>query len=274
MKHHEKGMGKHMASTTPKKLLATLAAASSTAGLAVILASCEASPVQDTKFLPQPEMMKKYDMVPVQKMWRDPNLKASDYTKIIVMPVYTKDQLPYSSMETMNIRTWMDDQDQDVADFAHYMEVAFKKAILKSKRVKLVDKPGPNTMVLELNLVKVVPGKPVLGALGNLSNLTPIGFLLSPIKMGAGATTDSPMKSSVAIEGKIYDSLSKKMLVMFADREKQQTAFFNLNDFTAYGNAEQIADEWAKQFVECIDKRPIETGTKIEKDSNVGIISY
>ncbi len=264
-----------MENKTAAKTSILSALALSAAGMALILSGCaDAEPVKDTAFLPKPEMMKKYDMIPVQKMWKAPDAKGSDYDKIIIMPVYTKDQLPYSSMETMNIRTWMDDQDQDVAEFAKYMEDAFKKAVHAGKRVKLVDKPGPNTMVLELNLVKVVPGKPVLGALKNLSNLTPIGFLIAPIKMGVGASTDSPMQASVAIEGKIYDSESKKMLFMFADREKQTTAFFNLNDFTAYGNPKEIADEWAKQFVECLDKRPLETGTKIEKKTNVGIIDY
>lgn len=242
----------------------------------MLLSGCETAPVQDSGFLEKPEMMKKYEMFPVQRAWRDPDMKALDYDKMIVRPVFTQSQVPKSGLETANMRTWLDQEDSDTAEFAKYMENAFREALKKSKRIKLVEKPGPGTMVLELNLVKVVPGKPVLGAVRNLSNLTPIGFMVAPLKMGASSATDSPMQASVAIEGRICDSLTHKTLAMFADREKQNTAFFNLNDFRAYGNPKQIIDEWAAQFVEILDKRPLETGEKVDAspDATHLLINY
>jgi len=171
----------------------------------------------------------------------------------------------------------LDEEKQDMADFAKYTEDAFKKAIKEdpNKRFQLVDKPGPNTLVLEIALVKVVPGKPIKGALKNAANLTPIGAIIMPLKMGKQGYTDSPGQASVAIEGRLTDSRTGEYFAMFADRRKQKTAVFNANDFTAYGNLRQIVDEWANGFVIISNKRPLETGEKYEDNSSpINIINY
>ena len=59
------------------------------------------------------------------------------------------------------------------------------------------------------------------------------------------------------------DGVSKKVVATFADREKRESAVVNLKDFSAYGNLEQIGDQWASQFVEILDKHPLETGAKV-----------
>jgi hypothetical protein len=240
------------------------------------LAGCKASPVPDSGFIKNPEMMKHYDVLPVQKAWKDPDFKASNYNEIMVVPVYTKDQLDKTWMEEANIRTWLDDEDRDVREFAQYTEKAFKKAVSNSKNYKLVDKAGPKTLILELALVKIVPGKPVLGAAKNLAAPIVGGFRLmalamAPARTAVSASSDSPMQASVAIEGRILDGVSKKVVATFADREKQESAVVNLKDFSAYGNLEQIVDQWASQFVEILDKHPLETGIKI-KDKEPGIL--
>ena len=238
-------------------------------GLCAVFAGCKASPVADSGFIKNPEMMQKYDVLPVQKAWKDPNFKASNYNEIMVVPVYTKDQLDKTWMEEANIRTWMDEENSDVKEFAQYTEKAFKKAVTKSKNYKLVDKPGPKTLILELALVKIVPGKPVLGAAKNLAAPIVGGFRLmalamAPARTAVSASSDSPLQASVAIEGRILDGVSKKVVATFADREKQEAAVVNLKDFSAYGNLEQIVDQWAGQFVEILDKHPLETGIKVE----------
>ena len=237
----------------------------------------QADPVRNSGFLPSASLMHKTDVVPVQRVWKNPKLKNADYTKIIVKPVNTNYQLPKTDKENNNIRTMLDEENQDMADFAKYTEEAFKKAIQedKNKKFQLVTQPGPHTLVLELALVKVVPGKPVIGALKNAANLTPIGAMIMPLKMGKQGYTDSPMQASVAIEGRLTDSLTGEYFVMFADRRKQKTAVFNANDFTAYGNLRQIVDSWANGFVTAANKRPLETGEKYEDNSSpINIINY
>lgn len=228
-----------------------------------------------TDFVPDKGHLKKYDVIPLDGVWRNPATANKTYTSIMVEPVFTKDALKNRSwMERNNMRTWMEAEDKDVAQFAKYTENSFKKAISKCKNLKLVDKAGPKTLMLELSLVKIVPGKPVMGALGNLGSLTPVGLILAPVKVGANAASDSPMKASAAIEGVIRDSETKEVVATFVDRRKEVAAFFNAEDFTAYGNLEQIVDEWARIFAECIDKRPLATGTKIERESKVKAVNF
>lgn len=237
----------------------------------------QADPVRNSGFLPSADLMHKTDLVPVQRVWRSHKLKSTDYNKIIVMRINTDYQLPRTDAEKNNIRTMLDEEKQDMADFAKYTEDAFKKAIKEdpNKRFQLVDKPGPNTLVLEIALVKVVPGKPVKGALKNAANLTPIGAIIMPLKMGKQGYTDSPGQASVAIEGRLTDSQTGEYFAMFADRRKQKTAIFNANDFTAYGNLRQIVDGWANGFVLISNKRPLETGEKYEDNSSpINIINY
>ena len=234
--------------------------------IAAALYGCKAAPVEkETSFLPNPEKLQDTKGGAVQKVWKDPNINLLSYDKVIVVPVFTEDQLQKSWLERNNIRHMLGDDDKDLLEFAKYTENAFKKAIAADRRLSLVTKPGPKTLILELALVKVVPGKPIIAALGNLSNLTPFGVLLVPLKVGAKASADSPMQASVAIEGIVRDSQTKKVIGMFADREKQKAAVFNFNDFRAYSNLKQIVDEWAMQFVEAMNRKPDDPRIKDSK---------
>ena len=245
-----------------------------TVSIMLLLVGCTTNPVKDTGFLDNPEKMTKKEGIPVQRVWKDPQTSIADYDNILIKPIFTKKMLENSTLEKANIHTWLSNENKNVAEFAKYMKNAFKEAVKKSKRFNLVTKPGPRTMILELSLVKVVPGKPILGAIANLSNLTPIGFLISPLKMTANAASDSPTQSSVAIEGRILDAQTGNAIAMFADRRKERTAFFNTKDFRPYGNPEQIADEWADDFIRILEKRPKETGKNIDQKSNVRFINY
>lgn len=237
----------------------------------------QADPVRNSGFLPSADLMHKNDLVPVQRVWKNPKMKNTDYNKIVVMPINTSHQLPQTDTEKNNIRSMLDAEKQDMIDFAQYTEEAFKKAIREDKnnRFQLVEQAGPNTLVLELAIVKAVPGKPIIGALKNASNLTPIGAIIMPIKMAKQGYTESSMQASVAIEGRLTDSQTGEYFAMFADRRKQKTAVFNANDFTAYGNLRQIVDLWASGFVTALNKRPLETGAKIEDSTSpINIINY
>lgn len=233
--------------------------------IAAALYGCKADPVQETNFLPNSEKLQDTSGGAAQKAWKDPNVNLLNYDKVIVVPVFTEDQLQRSWLERNNIRHLLGDDQKDLLDFAKYTEEAFKKAIAADKRLSLASKPGPKTLILELALVKVVPGKPIIAALGNLSNLTPFGVILMPAKVGAKASTDSPMQASVAIEGIVRDSQTKKVIGMFADREKEKAAIFNFNDFRAYSNLKQIVDEWAAQFVEAMNRKPDDPKIKDSK---------
>jgi hypothetical protein len=243
-------------------------------------AGCQTEPEQPSGFIPNPEKMQKYDLLPFQKAWKSKDFVSSKYNAIMVLPVFTQDQVDKSWMEESNVRTWMDKESQDVKDFAEYTAAAFRNAVKQSKNYQLTDKPGPQTLILELALVKIVPEKPVLGAAKNLatpiaSSFNLIALAVAPVRAAAESASDSPLQASVAIEGRIRDSVSKKIVATFADREKQVAAIVNLQDFTAYGNLRQIVDMWANEFLQILDKHPLETGVAVESEkSNLKIINY
>jgi len=250
-----------------KKLIVTTFIA---VGISYFLTGCQANKADKIVFLKNPGMMKKYDFIPFQKAWKDPNTNLQSYNKIIVEPVYTAKKLQKSDLEKINLDSIFGTEKKKALEFLDYTENAFKKAIDEDSRLQLVTNPGPNTMILQLALVKVVPGKPLVGAAKNIP-VSKIGLIITPATSAAGGTVDGPFQSSVAIEGRFLDSQTKKVIAKFADRQKEKTALFNIRDFSAYGTPQQIVDEWAKLVVLCLNRKPNE---KIKKSGNIKLINF
>lgn len=234
--------------------------------LTVILAGCKTPTAGDSGFVKDPEMMKECEFLPFQRAWKEEAINFKKYNKIMVAPIFTEAQLKQSWIEKRNLYYYLGSKDKDLAEFANYTAEALRKAVEADESFSLVTKPDSKTVLLELALVKVVPGKPIFAGIDNLGNLTPIGFCLSPIKMGYHEAADSPLRSSVAIEGRIRDAETKKVLATFADRKKQKTSFFNLQDFSSYGNPKQLVDEWAEQVIEVLHAN-MGKDAKVEKKS-------
>lgn len=245
----------------------------------LLLLSIEAK--SQNGIITKPELLKKYDLLPVDKAYKAGDFSAKDYNKIIVKPVFTESDAKKSALAGTNMRTWLGKEKEDVAKFAKFTQKAFESAIRKDPNWSLVTKSGPKTLILELALVKIVPGKALYGAAKN----TPVGFMFgkgaavgSVAAKGAAAATESTSKgsglaSSVGIEGIIRDSVSNKVVVMVKDHASQKTAVFNAKDFSAYGNLEQIVNEWAALLVKCLNKRPLETGKKVERKGNLKLLN-
>ncbi len=242
---------------------------------AVILSGCEAKPAPDTGFIDDAGKMSHNESLPVQRIWKDPDVKMLDYDKIIVKEVRTNWQLEKSRKEKRNLRNLLGMEKDDVAEFAKYTQDSFKKAIEKGPcRLKLVEQAGPGTLSLELSFSKIVQGKPVASAAKTASSFTPIGACLIPVKFAAKGMTDGGGQASLAMEGQLVDSATGKTVATFAQRSKQCTAVLNFEDFSTYGNLEQIVDAWAAKFVEIVNKRPLETNEKIEGGQQVKFINF
>ncbi len=247
--------------------------------LTIALVGCKTTPVADSGFVEEPDMMKETEFLPFHRAWKDEKINFKKYTKIMVAPIFTKAQLDKSWIEKSNLYHYLGKDEKDLAAFADYTTEALKKAVQKDEKFSLVNKPDPNTIILELALVKVVAGKPVIKGTSNVSSVaspiltaTPLAFIIIPVKFVAKSTMDSPMDSSVAIEGRIRDATTKKVIATFADRKKQKTAFFNLKDFSAYGNPKQLVDEWAEQIIEVLNSN-MGKDAKVERKSSSTIIN-
>lgn len=242
--------------------------------VAALLCSCEAKPAPDSGFLDNSERMSHDERLPVQRVWKDPDVKMLDYDKIIVRDVRVDWQIERNKRERRNYRNRLGLEEGDVRDFADYTRDSFKKAIEKGPcRLKLAESPGPGTLALEMAFVKVVQGKPLICAAKTASSFTFIGACMTPVKFAAKGLTDNGGQVSLAIEGRLVDSVSGKTVAMFAQRSKQCTAVLNLEDYTCYGNLHEIVDSFAAKFTEIMDKRPLETGEKVEGGQQLKFIN-
>ena len=101
------------------------------------------------------------------------------------------------------------------------------------------DSAGPDTVVLEMALVELVPTKA-------WQNTITMAFI--------GAWSHG----AVAMEARVREGSSGKVIVAFKDREFGKTAALSAADYTWHMHATDIIDDWAKQMVEIVNAEPDE----------------
>ena len=233
-------------------LLLVLLAAVASAGAGCIR---KAKPASPAGFIP-PESPEKPSDLPFHKAWRSlPNWDR--FTEIYIAPFNT---------EFLREMTWWEKLErgekvkQDAVELAAYAREEFEEAFRDDpkKRLQVVDKPGPKTLVLEVALTEVVPNKVVLDALGYAA-----GPVAGPAGSAAANVQTATTQSTVSFEARVRDGGTNEVVAMFADREQEKYFPVNLKDVTWYGHAKAILREWAKQFVHVANQQPGE----IIKDS-------
>jgi len=209
-----------------------------------------------------------------QRVWQTPDISLSKYDKIIVRSVYSKKMNDSFISGNANIHTCVGDENENVADFAKYVEKAFLEAVKKSRQFKLVDKVQPKTMLIELSLVKVPQEISVLEIVAELSDLTPIGFVIAPHKITSSSREGIGTHISVAIEGRIVDAVTGKSIAMFDDRLNEWTTFFNLRDFYPNDEHRHFAENWSNDFIRILEVPSAKNGLNISMNSNIGFVNY
>ena len=241
------------------------------AGALLALVGCR-TPLPPPKivYLKNYDMLKKYDWIPMSGAWKAPNVDLRRYQKIIVKPVDLSKINRNEGLSAVNLDSALGaDGAKKLRAFAHYTENAFKKAIRKDPRLTLVTQPGPDTMILKLGLIQVVPGKPILGLARNVPIPGKAGFIITPAIKLVGGSVDG-LQGSVAIEGDMFDSQTGKIIAVFTDHEKDTTAIINMSLLTAYGTPEEIVDDWAKMFAASLSLAP---GQKLAPPPKVKLIN-
>ncbi|MGE4563789.1 MAG: DUF3313 family protein [Victivallaceae bacterium] len=245
-----------------------------TAALLALLVSCAVKEDQKTVFIEDAARMKPDDRVPVKRIWKDPSVSMAHYNKIIIKDVRTDLQLDKSWMEHNGGRAIIGEEDNDLKELAAYMKKTFSAAIQDDKcRMKLADKPGPDTVILELAIVKVVANKPLLeaGSTVGMAIFKPISLCLIPVKSMISTETHSPLCAYIAIEGKILDSQTGRELIVFTLSGSEDSALFDANKYTStYANVREIINRWSVKLVEAINNRPLETDNSVPLDDPSG----
>lgn len=237
-----------------KQLSAT--AAVSLLGAAVLLQNgCKASEAQSSGFLDQADLMTRDSTTPFQKTYWNSKYAKAQFTEVYVAPVNTDYVMSQNVWEKASAANISKEQiNQNLQIMADYTRQAFIKAIQEDPqhRFRVVDKVGPQTLILELALTQLVPSKAALQAIGYVT------WVPAVVRVGGAAGTGSQDtgKGVVAMEGRARDGATGEVVAMFADREAPHEAIVDLKALSWWAPAKSIIDTWARQLVELAARHP------------------
>ena len=249
----------------------------STALFSLILLSlgCRAKPAPDAGFLQDPQLMKTDKDVPYDRVYINPKYRDKSYTEIYVAPVNVDYVMAENIWEKATAANFSEsDVKKNIALLAEYQRSAYITACQKdpNKKFKVVDKPGPNTLILETAIVQLVPSKVELQAIG----LVPfffLGAITTGVEVAASSATHSEDqgKGVIAMEARTRNGATGEVVSMFADREHPPTAILDVKALFWWEPAKPICDGWAKQFVQLANNPH---GKKIQEIPNFQLLVW
>ncbi len=204
-----------------------------------------ADPAPKTSFLPnEPKMKEMPPTFPMRMFWIDENTDFSNYERIIVSPVDSSHTLALRGWSSFNEVSAFDSYKMDLRYLSGYAQSSFGDAFAKNSSLswKPGKLPGDKTAVLDLAIVQLVPTKSALNAIETVA-----GFFIPGV--GLLAIFNS---GEIAIEGKLKDAETGKVLCVFADREKDRAAVINIAGLQHYRHSENAIDEWSRKLPEII----------------------
>jgi hypothetical protein len=228
----------------------------------------KAKPVQLTPFIAHPEeMLDSRKKLPFQKIWmtqeKGVEEASAKKTDLYVAPVTLQYLRPVKKPLVRKEVDW-GSIDRQENEMALKLRNEFAKAFLRSPapRYRIVQRPGPNSVTLELALVELNPTSPK----GNAVK-TALKFVIGPVAGLGGYFT----KGNMAFEGKVRDSKSGKLFFQFADNEADKMTLYSLRDFKPYGHAAYAMTKWADQF-ELLTRTP--RGQTIKDTQFITLMPY
>jgi hypothetical protein len=225
------------------------------AALLVLLAGCKAEEAPPSGFIEDAQLMSYNPSTPFNRSYWNKEYNPRDYDELMVAPVNTQYVMAQNIWEKANLVNVSPEQlKKDIDALAVYTRQSFIRAATNDpkKRFKVVETAGPKTLVLELALVQVVPSKAALNALGYVT------WVPAVVTAGGAAATDSQDagKGVVAIEGRIRDGATGKIIGLFSDRERPKTAIIDIKSLNWWAPLKAIVDEWSQQLIALANRPP------------------
>ena len=213
------------------------------APLALVFVSCSSSTLAPSGFLgPDDSLLAKNKKLPFGRSWKNPEADLSKYSKIAVSPMKT-DRLRGlgKGLSAASERNLGDKHAKDGEEFATFATGEFQKGLDESDgREAFVQagklKKSKGLMILETNLVEVVPGNPIAQV---------VNFVL-PFASALN-------RPSVGIEGRFVDAGTGKTLFAFSDRETPEISLIDRQRFSYYGTQRREAGRWADQLRKVVE---------------------
>lgn len=127
--------------------------------------------------------------------------------------------------------------------FHESLTQAFREA--PEERREVIDSADKDSLVLELAIIEFNPN-PIMGGLMRKG----INILLWP---GAETAVSHKLKGYMAIEGRLRDQRTGKVLYEFSDAEQNRSGIIlYVHDYTTYSYFRKACREWSKQIEEVI----------------------
>lgn len=201
-----------------------------------------ADPVPVTSFLPSHQLLKiQKASFPFRRFWYNKNIDWNRFTKIKIEPVDISHMLADTWWQQVNPGK-IGSMKEDAVQIAAYMRNEFIYAIQQDPLcdLQVTDTVDSQTLVLRLAIVKLVPTKAYLDAAGTVA-----GFLIP------GASLVNILNhGTVSMEGMLIDGGDRRIVAMFTDTEKDESAIIDIAGLTWYSHARNIIKNWAKEFTE------------------------
>lgn len=195
----------------------------------------KACPVPPSGFLVhRASMTTDSDRSPFNAVWRNPSPRAwnriENFDRLVIMPVNTNYIHPRTPC-----------QQAQVDKMAAYTQAEFQKEFAQSGKYRVMLRPGPRTLILELALVQMKP----TNVAGNVV-CTGAGV----VAPGANILGSMFTHGNIAFEAKLRNGETGELLAEYADSQNDKLSLFSFRDFSANAHNRKAINDWAKQMVE------------------------
>jgi hypothetical protein len=211
----------------------------------------KAKPAGETTDFNEGSMLRPVGDIPFNRAWRASKMDREKFTEIYVAPINTEYLRQSSWWKELNLVEMEEDVDELAGEFRSVIRRAFFND--PRRRLRVVNKPGPKTLVMEIAITELIPNKAGFELLMTAAGPA-AGSLAATVGAGAAKTIGS--RSTIAIEARLRDGEDGGIIAMFADREQEKGSIISVRNFTWYGQIKVIIVEWADQFVKIANKSP------------------
>lgn len=201
-----------------------------------LLLGCKAGPTKKSEFMGDTKgMVRDTTIEAVHEVWVSPDVKWEKFKKIHVAPVNIQYIREWTGWEKMSLAEFDPEDFRELADFTRQTFIEALQNNENENAPKVVDRPDPETLILELAIIKVVPTKVWLNTVAYA---------------GIWMAVD---KGSIAMEGRLRDGETSEIIVKFIDLERGKDSLLNIKDLTWYSHVKTVIEEWAQQFVQTVN---------------------
>ena len=203
-------------------------------------------PVPLSDFLPGNErLVRQPDTFPFHYLWVDTNaVVAADFQHVYIAPVDVTHLREGNGYD--RLRDKLIGLDDDIDELGEFGRQAFVVAFSNNEartEMKLVNDPKlPHTLVLEPAITAFVPTRAEISAIGTVAEFA---------VPGVGIVSDFLSDGSIAVECRVRDSGTDKVVAMFADTESDPNALLGISKFTYTSTAKINLKRIADHTVEC-----------------------